>query len=155
MNSYNYFNEFICVMNICHKRSLYYNYNDHDHDHDHDDNNNDSICVYVYICICIYIYIYIYVYVYIYIYIYTHVCMYVRASARSGFRAARGGVRSIPENLSCFFGPRPWHIEIRHRVKKTSAFNLFGFETLKLNIRRLKLWKPSVPYTITITVTIV
>ena len=47
-------------------------------------------------------------------------------------------------NCIVFFGPRPWHIEIRHRVKKTSTINLFGFETLKLKIRRLKLWKPTV-----------
>ena len=40
--------------------------------------------------------------------------------------------RSISEISSCFFGPRPWHIEIRHRVKKTSTNSLFGFETLKL-----------------------
>ena len=53
-------------------------------------------------------------------------------------------VRSISEISSCFFRPRPWHIEIRHRVKKTSTINLFGFETLKLKIRRLKLWKPTV-----------
>ena len=51
--------------------------------------------------------------------------------------------RSISEISSCFFGPRPWHIEIRHRVKRTSTINLFGFETLKLKIRRLKLWKPT------------
>ena len=42
-------------------------------------------------------------------------------------------VRSISEISSCFFGPRPWHIEIRHRVKKTSTINLLGFETLKLS----------------------
>ena len=42
------------------------------------------------------------------------------------------------------FGPRPWHIEIRHRVTHTSTIYLFGFETLKLKIRRLKLWKPTV-----------
>ena len=54
-------------------------------------------------------------------------------------------LQSIYEmSSSCFFGPRPWHIEIRHRVKKTSTINLFGFETLKLKIRRLKLWKPTV-----------
>ena len=53
-------------------------------------------------------------------------------------------VRSISEISSCFLGPRPWHIEIRHRVKKTSTIDLFGFETLKLKIRRLKLWKPTV-----------
>ena len=53
-------------------------------------------------------------------------------------------IRSISEISSCFFGPRPWHIEIRHRVKQISTINLFGFETLKLKIRRLKLWKPTV-----------
>ena len=53
--------------------------------------------------------------------------------------------RSISEISSCLFGPRPWHIEIRHRVKKekTYTITLFGFETLKLKIRRLKLWKPT------------
>ena len=56
----------------------------------------------------------------------------------------RSVVRSISEISSCFLGPRPRHIEIRHRVKKTSTINLFGFETLKLKIRRLKLWKPTV-----------
>ena len=57
----------------------------------------------------------------------------------------RTWIRSISEISSCCFGPRPWHIEIRHRVnKKTSTINLFGFETLKLKIRRLKLWKPTV-----------
>ena len=37
--------------------------------------------------------------------------------------------QSISEISSFFFGPRPWHIEIRHRVKKTSTIDLFGFET--------------------------
>ena len=54
-------------------------------------------------------------------------------------------LRSVSEISSGLFEPRPWHIEIRHRVKqKTSTINLFGFETLKLQIRRLKLWKPTV-----------
>ena len=53
-------------------------------------------------------------------------------------------VRPISEISSCFFGPRTWHIEIRHRVKKTPTINLFGFETLKLKIIILKLWKPTV-----------
>ena len=53
-------------------------------------------------------------------------------------------IQSISEISSCFFGPRLWHIEIRHRVKKTSTMNLFGFETLKLKNRILKLWKPGV-----------
>ena len=51
---------------------------------------------------------------------------------------------SISEISSCFLWPRPWHIEIRHRVKKTSTINLLGFETLKLKIRRLKFLKPTV-----------
>ena len=59
-------------------------------------------------------------------------------------RASGKPIRSISEISSCFFGPKPWHIEIRHRVKKTSTINLFGFEALKLKIRRLKLWKPTV-----------
>ena len=42
-------------------------------------------------------------------------------------------------NFIVFFGPRPWHIEIRHRVKKTSTINLFGFETLNLEFCDLKL----------------
>ena len=63
----------------------------------------------------------------------------------SRFAPARcGGLRSISEMSSCFLGPRPWHIEIRHRVKKASTIDLFGFEPLKLKIRRLKLWKPTV-----------
>ena len=49
----------------------------------------------------------------------------------------------FPKFHRVFVGPRPWHIEIRHRVKKTSTMNLLGFETLELKIRRLKLWKPT------------
>ena len=58
--------------------------------------------------------------------------------------AEPGGVRSVSEISSCFFGPRPWHIEIRHRVQKIYTIIFFGFEILKLKIRRLKLWKPTV-----------
>ena len=54
-----------------------------------------------------------------------------------------------------FFGPRPWHIEIRYRVKKTSTINLFGFETLKLKIRRLKSWKPTVIIILIMCVTMI
>ena len=50
----------------------------------------------------------------------------------------------FPKFHRVFVGPRPWHIEIRHRFKKTSTTNLLGFETLTLKIRRLKLWKPTV-----------
>ena len=53
-------------------------------------------------------------------------------------------LRSIYEISSCFFGPTPWHIEIRHRVKQIYTIILFGFEILKLKIRRLKWWKPGV-----------
>ena len=56
----------------------------------------------------------------------------------------RGGVRSISEISSCFVGPRLWHFEVRHRAKKASTINLFGFEIFKLKVRRLKLWKPTV-----------
>ena len=82
------------------------------------------------------------------IYTYTHTCANARRAdpARESLRVhTKTGkhIRSTSEISSCFFGPRPWHIEIRHRVKKTSTINLLGFETLKLKIRRLKLWKPT------------
>ena len=48
-------------------------------------------------------------------------------------------LRSISETSSCFSGPRPWHIEIRHRVKKTSTINLSGFETLKLKSLKIEI----------------
>ena len=89
-------------------------------------------------------------YTYIYIYIHTSVPSEYGAPAPRAPRRGSGGsggppwVRSISEISSCFFGPRPWHIEIRHRVKKTPTISSFGFETLKLKIRRLKLWKPTV-----------
>ena len=81
-----------------------------------------------------------------------YACMYVRMCINIHdvtFRKGTGWkgtkvIRSVSEISSCFFGPRPWHIESRHRVEKTSTINLFGFETLKLKIRRLKLWKPTV-----------
>ena len=66
------------------------------------------------------------------------------AKPRRATNEGRRVLRSISEFPSCFLGPRPWHIEIRHRVKQTYTINLFGFETLKLKIRRLKLWKPTV-----------
>ena len=109
-----------------------------------------SICVYtyIYIYICIYIYnMYIYIYICIHImYIYIHVCIYIYIYIYMLELPQRCAcnVRSISENSSCFFGPRPWHIEIRHRIKKTSTIDVFGFETLILKIRRLKSWKPTV-----------
>ena len=112
------------------------------------------VCMYVrtYIRTYVYIYIYIYhIYMYIYTYIYIIVLSLVQAARLSSpcpcptsAPARRTQIRSISEISLCFFGPRPWHVEIRHRVKKTSTIKLFGFETLKLKIRRLKLWKPTV-----------
>ena len=78
-----------------------------------------------------------------------------RASAPARRGAPGAHLRSVSEISSCFCVPRPWHIEIRHRVKKTSTINLFGFETLKLKIRRLKLWKPTVTIMMVIMVSIV
>ena len=99
----------------------------------------------MYVCMCIYIYIYTYIYIYqsinqsiylsktyiylsIYIYIYMYLHIYTGASRRSAPSRIRGRVSPRP-NLVCygrirkfhrvFVGPRPWHIEIRHRVKKT------------------------------------
>ena len=88
----------------------------------------EHIYIYIYIYIytinmCIYIYIYIYThtytYIYIYIYIYPKPVMPQRAPTLAPPPvSASEGVRSISEISSCFFGPRLWHIEIRHRVKR-------------------------------------
>ena len=86
-----------------------------------------------------YIHTYIYIYIYICIYADTYIHIYVGLQAP----AAEVDLTVDFRNFIVFFGPRPWHIEIRHRVKKTPTINLFGFETLKLKIRRLKLWKPT------------
>ena len=80
-----------------------------------------NVCTYIYIYIYIYMYTYIYIYMYIYIYI-CYICIRRPAAASPG----TGFLRPIFEISSCFFEPRPWHIEIRHRVKKTSTINLFG-----------------------------
>ena len=105
--------------------------------------------IYIYMCIYIHIYIYIYVYICAYIYVHTymhiHVCIYIYIYVyvyRCLYRYTY--IRSISEISSCLFGPRPWHIEIRHRVKQTSTTDLSGFETHELKFRRLKLWKPTV-----------
>ena len=79
----------------------------------------------------------------IYIYIYIFIIINIM-NLHEKFTRLAETLRSISEISSCFFGPSPWHIEIRHRVKKASTINLFGFETLKLKIRRLKLWKPTI-----------
>ena len=45
--------------------------------------------------------------------------------------------------ISCFLGRDPGTLKSDIASKKPSTINLFGFETLKLKIRRLKLWKPT------------
>ena len=72
------------------------------------------------------------------------ILLQVRAWMTVGKELLGSALRSISEISSCFFGPLPWHIEIRHRVKQTSTINFSGFETLESKIRRLKLWKPTV-----------
>ena len=42
----------------------------------------------------------------------------VSSLLRAGSSFLPPTLRSISEISSCFFGPRPWHIEIRHRVKQ-------------------------------------
>ena len=105
----------------------------------------------IHACTHIYIYIYIYTYIckctqahiYIYIYIYRErerEILLLQQTQGCCFEL----IRPVFRNCIVFFGPRPWHIEIRHRVKQTSTINLLGFETLELTIRRLKLWTPTV-----------
>ena len=121
------------------------------------------MCVYI-IPIGVYIYMYIYIcYIYIYIYINVcnitciHTCCRPHVSPSDGLLKSSEGPRlgvltgllldsSVDfRNFIVFFEPRPWHIEIRHRDKKTtSTINLLGFETLKSTIRRLQLWRPTV-----------
>ena len=121
-----------------------------------------------------YVYIYVYSCIYIYIYICTHICIYIYIyiyRVSGGRKLALGKYlvlfiytfKRVPlwggppaKELACgrfpkfhrvFLGRDPG-TEVPHRVKKTSTLNLFGFETLKLKIRRLKLWKPTVPVVI-------
>ena len=65
-------------------------------------------------------------YIHTYIYIYICVC-YGR----------------FPKSHRVFLGRDPGTLK-SDIVSKTSTINLFGFETLKMKIRRLKLWKPTV-----------
>ena len=48
----------------------------------------------------------------------------------------------LPKFHNVFLGRDPGTLK-SEIVKKTFTINLFGFETLKLKIRRLKLWKPT------------
>ena len=86
----------------------------------------------------------------LYIYIYTHICVCIYHGVGSQVAELRrrprrrARIRSISEISSCFFGPRPLHIEIRHRVKQKHPQLICSDLRLKLKIRRLKLWKPTV-----------
>ena len=77
------------------------------------------IYIHIHTCIDILTYIYIYIYIYYNIYIY----IYVRLRASDLVLAAEHVVAHRTytvdfRNFIVLFGPRPWHIEIRHRVKK-------------------------------------
>ena len=50
----------------------------------------------------------------------------------------------FPKFHRVFLGRDPGTLKSDIVSTKTSIINLFGFETLKLKIRRLKLWKPTV-----------
>ena len=119
---------------------------------------------YIYIYICMYIYIYIYTYTNIYIYIYMGRPFVWPSGARSwsrprtpdrgrnragraGNRAARAGIGlsgRFPKFHLVLLGRDPGTLKSDIVSKKRITINLFGFETLKLKIRRLKLWKPTV-----------
>ena len=117
------------------------------------------------VCIC-YIYIYMYthrdmyislslslslsIYIYIYTYVYTH---YIQVKSATSLWTPALEFDSPPESnpLSgrfpkfhrVFLGRDPGTLKSDIVSKKTSTTNLFGFETLKLKIRRLKLWNPT------------
>ena len=83
--------------------------------------------------------------IYIYIYIYIHI-QYTYTYYNYMLRVFLVGIRSISEIASCFLGRDSGTLKSDIVSKKTSTINLFGFETLKLKNRRLKLWKPTVCY---------
>ena len=92
------------------------------------------------ICVCMY--------VYIYIYIYRPVGRRLRGLGSGGGvggrprRPPRYG--RFPKFHRVFFGRDPGTLKSDIVSTKTYTLNLFGFETLKLKIRRLKFWKPTV-----------
>ena len=102
----------------------------------------DSVCIYIYIYIycCMYVYISIHIYIYIYN-VYIYICIYIERdidtyTCRRLATAGAGIMHNIQQHKytrtpsshsknslskicsKVFFGPRPWYIEIRHRVKK-------------------------------------
>ena len=64
-----------------------------------------------------------------------------RATSRGGGHTPYG---RFPKFHRVFLGRDPGTLKSDIVSKKTSTTNLLGFETLKLKIRRLKLWKPTV-----------
>ena len=54
------------------------------------------------------------------------------------------GYGRFPKFHRVFLGRDPGTLKSDIVLKNNSTMNLFGFETLKLKIRRLKLWKPTV-----------
>ena len=60
------------------------------------------------------------------------------------FAAAEVACGRFPKFHRVFLGRDPGTLKSDIVSKKTSTINLFGFETLKLKIRRLKLWKATV-----------
>ena len=94
-----------------------------------------------------------YIYIYIYILTHTYPLVMIRLSARQDESGGTSkevkmslylSMRSISEISSCFLGRRPCTLKSDIVSIKTTTMNLFGFEILKLKIRRLKLWKPTV-----------
>ena len=71
-------------------------------------------------------------------YMYTHMYAYCDSAAKqlrtTGAPPFVAGApaRSISEMSSCFFGSRPWHIEIRHRVKKKTQLICSDFRLSNL-----------------------
>ena len=97
--------------------------------------------------LCTYIYIYIFVYIYIMyiIYIYIYICdiyIYIYTSAKSSLLPWTLTV-DLRNVIVFLLGRDPGTLK-SDIVSKKHPIILFGFETLKLKIRRLKLWKPSV-----------
>ena len=117
-------------------------------------------CVWISLSLSPYIYIYIYICMYIYIYIYTYIhniryalqlaaCI-VWVTFPSLLRSRPYGQCSLIlfkhgrlTKFCVFLGRDPGTLKSDIVSTKTSTINLFGFETLKLKIRRSKLWKPT------------
>ena len=62
----------------------------------------------------------------------------------AGARYALSAYGRFPKFHRISFGRDPGTLKSDIVSTKTFTINLFGFETLKLKIRRLKLWKPTV-----------